>query len=1043
MVALEAAHAAGVDWDRLDAFKYADEATHVRELLNDPPLTREERAAVTQQAQDVVRRARALRRRKGVMESFLEEFGLANQEGLALMCLAESLLRVPDQDTVDKLIAEKLLAGNWSEHFGKSDSLLVNASTWGLMLTGRLIDPAPDVRQDAPGVVRKIAAKAGEPMVRAAIKAAMRMMGEQFVLGDAIEEALRRARQIAKPHVADVFSFDMLGEGARTLADAERHFEAYRQAIAGVGAEARAKGPVLGSGVSVKLSALHPRYDVRKQSRVMNELYPRLYALARLAASYDIGFCLDAEEADRLILSLKLLERLADEPELQGWTGLGVAVQAYQKRALGVIDGLRETARRTGRRFQVRLVKGAYWDSEIKRAQVAGRPDYAVYTTKAATDLSYLACARALLRAPDAFYPQFATHNAVTVAAVRALASLAGDPAYEFQRLHGMGEALYLAQPDDAAVVRVYAPVGAHQELLPYLIRRLLENGANTSFVHAFLDADNPVEAVARDPFETLEAGVLRHPRIAPPALLFAAARRNSSGIDLTEIGEARGLQAAVDGYRPIAGGPIVNGRARTKDGRLVECPADAALTSGSVALSCAHDIEAAAEAALAAQPVWCARGGAQRAAILRAMADALERDMPRLIALMAYEAGKTLQDGIDEVREAVDFCRYYAVEAERLFVAPVTLPGPAGETNQLALAGRGVFVCISPWNFPLAIFTGQVAAALAAGNTVLAKPAEQTPLAAFEAVRLFQDAGLPGDVLHLLPGDADTGAALVRHPDIAGVAFTGSIETARAIARALAAKDGPITPLIAETGGLNAMFVDTTALREQVCDDVITSAFSSAGQRCSALRLLFLPFDTADSILESLAGAVSELKVGDPARLDTDVGPIIDPEARAALERHLSVVAGLGRVVARAPVVPALAARGLYFAPTIVEITSADLLDREVFGPILHVVRYDPEKVAQTAAALARKGYGLTLGVHSRLESFQQLVRRTVPVGNVYVNRSMIGAVVGVQPFGGERLSGTGPKAGGPNYLARFATERTLTVNIAAQGGDPHLLNL
>lgn len=1043
MAAVETTHAAGVDWDRLDAQKFADEPASVQALLAQTPFNAQERADVVEAARDVVRRARALRRRKGVMESFLEEFGLANQEGLALMCLAEALLRVPDEETVDKLIAEKIAAGKWSDHLGKSDSFLVNASTWGLMLTGRLIDLSPDMRADAPGFLRKIATKAGEPVVRAATKTAMRIMGEQFVLGRTIDEALRRGRGLAKTGVANAYSFDMLGEGARTIGDAERYFEAYRQAIAAVGADSRGKGPIAGSGVSVKLSALHPRYDMRQFSRVTSELYPRIYALARLARSYDIGFCLDAEEADRLVLSLKLIERLASEPELDGWNGLGLAVQAYQKRALGVLEGLREASHRFQRRFMVRLVKGAYWDSEIKRAQMAGRADYPVYTTKAATDLSYLVCARALLSAPDAFYPQFATHNAVTVAAVRALAERAGSSAYEFQRLHGMGEALYLAQPDDAKFVRVYAPVGAHQDLLPYLVRRLLENGANTSFVHAFLDEDMPVEQVASDPIDALENGALRHPQIPTPLHMYGMARRNSSGIDLTGLGEMRGLQAAVDSYRPIAGGPIVSGRARTKDGVLVECPADASLTSGSIASATPEDVETAVSAAVGAQRDWCARGGRARAAILRAMGDALERDMPRLIALMAYEAGKTLQDGVDEVREAVDFCRYYAGEAERLFSAPQRLPGPAGETNHLELAGRGAFVCISPWNFPLAIFTGQVAAALAAGNTVLAKPAEQTPLAAFEAVRLFQEAGLPGEVLHLLPGDGSIGRALVAHPDIAGVAFTGSTEVARAIARELAGKEGPIVPLIAETGGLNAMFVDTTALKEQVCDDVIASAFGSAGQRCSALRVLFLPHETADAILETLAGALNELKVGDPARFDTDVGPIIDGPARAALERHLSVIAGLGRVIARAPVSRGLEARGIYFAPTIVEIASVEMLEREVFGPILHVVRYDPETVETVGAALARKGYGLTLGVHSRLEGFRDLVRRAAPAGNVYVNRSMIGAVVGVQPFGGERLSGTGPKAGGPHYVARFATERTLTVNVAAQGGDPELLSL
>jgi len=997
----------GQNWDRLDEVKYTDENQIVAAMLAGPPLDDAARRSVAAEARALVVKARGLKRRKGVMESFLEEFGLSNAEGLALMCLAEALLRVPDADTADKLIAEKIRTGRWSEHLGGSDHWLVNAGTWGLMLTGRFVALPEDAHEDPSKFLSRLVARTGEPVVRAAAMQAMRILGEQFVLGRTIEAAIRRGAGLKRAGLASSFSFDMLGEGARTDADALRYGEAYAKAIDAVGEDARGAEPHLASAISVKLSALFARYEARHEARVFETLYPRVLALAERAKAKNIALTMDAEEADRLVLSLKIFERLAFEPSLKGWSGLGLAVQAYHKRTRGVIEKLTALARKRGAPIQTRLVKGAYWDGEIKRAQIAGRPDYPVFTTKAATDVHYLACAKDLLSAGDVIYPQFATHNAHTAAAVRRMAESAGVTAYEFQRLHGMGEALYAAL-EPQAPVRIYAPVGSHEDLLPYLVRRLLENGANTSFVHSFLDDDVSPDAVAADPIATLEARPQRHPRVPAPPLIYGASRRNSGGRDLSIAGEREELLRACEAPLP---------KAAPKDEGITEIAK-----------------------AVAAFPEWDAFGGAARGRILRAMADKLQDKADALVALIAREAGRTLQDSIDEVREAVDFCRYYASQAEQMFEGPEALPSPAGETDTLQLHGRGVFVCISPWNFPLAIFTGQIAAALAAGNAVVAKPAEQTPLIAAEAVRLFNEAGLPPDVLSVCPGDGAIGAALVSDPRIAGVAFTGSTEVARLINRSLANKDGPIPVLIAETGGLNGLFVDTTALKEQVVDDVIISAFNSAGQRCSSLRLLFLPHETAEAIVETLKGAMDELIIGDPADPRTDIGPIIDAEAKANLDAHME------RMAREAKVLKQLDVRhlgGTFFGPALVELPNLDLLEREVFGPILHVVRYDPADIDVVGARLAAKGYGLTLGVHSRLESFAKAVIAAVPAGNVYINRTIVGAVVGVQPFGGAGLSGTGPKAGGPHYLPRFAQERVISTNIAAQGGDPHLLNL
>jgi RHH-type transcriptional regulator, proline utilization regulon repressor / proline dehydrogenase / delta 1-pyrroline-5-carboxylate dehydrogenase len=988
-----------LDWDRLDTGKYRSEREAVAALLKSEPLPPVMRASVQENAIALVTKARQMDRRPGMVESFLQQFSLSTPEGLALMGLAEALLRTPDADTRDRLIAEKISAADWASHLGQSDSLLVNASTWGLMLTGRLVDV--EGLDDASGTIRRLAARVGEPIVRAAVAQAVRIMGEQFVLGRSIEDAIARA---AKENL--LCSFDMLGEGARTPADAAHYEGAYATAIAAI--DKIASGPEHAHGISVKLSALSPRYEATQEARVWSELYPRLKRLAEMAARADINFTIDAEEADRLVLSLKLLERLAREPSLGTWRGLGLAVQAYQPRAVDVIGMLAALAKDSGRRLMVRLVKGAYWDSEIKRAQVGGREGYPVFTTKPATDLSYLAAARALIDAHPYLYAQFATHNAHTLAAVRAMA--ASTP-IEHQRLHGMGETLYAAAAETFGPLslRTYAPVGAHEDLLPYLVRRLLENGANTSFVHLLLDDDTPPEKVAADPITRVEAQPGPHPRIPLPRAMYGD-RLNSLGVDLSIASEREKLTLVKDTPRAVADAT----------------PAQ---------------ITKAFATAKAAQPAWDALGGTGRAKVLRAMADALEQHRDGLMVIAVREAGKTWPDAVAEVREAADFCRYYALLAERHFAHPEPLKGPAGETNALELHGRGVFACISPWNFPLAIFTGQIAAALAAGNTVLAKPAEQTPRIAAAAVKVFKQAGLPDAVLHLLPGPGETvGAALTAHSELSGVAFTGGTDTAQAINRALAARKGPLLPFIAETGGLNAMFVDTTAQREQVIDDVILSAFGSAGQRCSALRILFLPEETADGLIAGLKGAMDVLRVGDPADFATDIGPVIDAPAKAALDAHLVHLKTVAKILKELKPAPAMP---LLFGPVMAEITLDQIPDREVFGPILHVVRYKREELVTAARVLAEKGYGLTLGIHSRLDSFVEQVRALVPAGNIYVNRSIIGAVVGVQPFGGEGLSGTGPKAGGPYALTRYAVERAVSVNIAAKGGDPALLNL
>jgi RHH-type proline utilization regulon transcriptional repressor/proline dehydrogenase/delta 1-pyrroline-5-carboxylate dehydrogenase len=899
--------------------------------------------------------------------------------------------------------------------------------------------------RDLAGTLKRLVHNSGEPVIRGGITQAMRILGRQFVMGRNIKEALARARDDEKRGYRH--SYDMLGEAAYTMADAERYFDSYKDAIAAIGKAAGEGGVFAAPGISVKLSALHPRYDFAQAGRAQVELVPRLLELAREAKRYDIGLTVDAEEASRLDLSLDVVEAVAGDSTLRGWDGFGLAVQAYQKRAPALIDWLAGMARRHKRRLMLRLVKGAYWDSEIKLAQEAGLDGYPVFTRKVSTDVCYLACAKRLFAEPKAFYPQFATHNAQTLAAVLELA--AGSRDFEFQRLHGMGEALYdqVVGPDRLDLpVRLYAPVGSHEDLLAYLVRRLLENGANTSFVNRIVDEALPVEEIIADPVQAAATlDVIPHPRIPLPAQLYGESRRNSAGVDLTDpndlapLGQAMAAAAA----QTWTAAPLVGGKEFAGPARPVLDPADSTHEVGRVVEATAEDVNRALALAQRAAPDWDALGGAARADCLSRMADLMEADRAELLALCVREAGKTLGDAVAELREAVDFCRYYAARARADFAAPQVLSGPTGERNEVALHGRGVFACISPWNFPLAIFTGQVTAALAAGNAVLAKPAGQTPLIAAAAVRLMHRAGVPGEVLHFLPGPGSRiGTPLVADLRTAGVVFTGSTETARGINGSLAARDGPIVPLIAETGGQNAMIVDSTALPEQVVRDVLVSAFQSAGQRCSALRVLFLQDDVADKMLTMLAGAMEELVVGDPARLSTDIGPVIDADSKAALENHAARMNAEGRLIQRCDLGPGCE-RGHFFAPAAFEIPTLSILEREVFGPILHVIRYPADRLDTVIEAINGTGYGLTLGIHSRIDSTVAYIHSRLRVGNAYVNRNMIGAVVGVQPFGGEGLSGTGPKAGGPRYLHRFATERTLSIDTTAAGGNASLMSL
>ena len=973
----------------------------------------------------------------GGIEDFLHAYSLSTKEGLALMVLAEALLRVPDAATADRLIEDKLAAGRWLDGDIKSPALLVSASAWTLGIAARIIHPGemPETTLDT------IARRLGLPTLRAATRQAMRLISSHFVLGQTIAQALDRARG----HAELRYSFDMLGEGARTAADAEKYFAAYAAAIAAIGSSignVAPPSPAARPGISVKLSALHPRFEAMSRERVLAELKPRLLDLARMAKAHELQFTVDAEEADRLELSLDVIGAVLADPSLRGWDGFGLAVQAYQKRALPLIAWIEDAAATLGSRLTVRLVKGAYWDTEIKRAQERGLADYPVFTRKAMTDLCYMACVKRLLAARKNIFPQFATHNALTVASV--IEAAGGVEGFEFQRLYGMGEALYAALLADlpGATCRVYAPVGGHRDLLAYLVRRLLENGANSSFVSVAADPSVPIEEVLRRPQSWIASpAAARNQKIALPRDLYQPPRRNSTGV---EFGERASLDALLAEIRAGTAAsseaqPLIDGVALPGIERAVMSPIDGraigVVREGDEAIA-----RSAMAAAAAGFPAWAATPCEERAALIERAAERLEGHRGELLALLQNEAGKTLDDAVAELREAVDYCRYYAAQARACLVAQ-PMPGPTGESNMLRYRGRGVFVCISPWNFPLAIFLGQVSAALIAGNAVVAKPAEQTPLVAARAVALLHEAGVPKSALHLVPGDGAVGASLVADPRAAGVVFTGSTEVGRAINQALAAKRGPIVPLIAETGGINAMIVDATALSEQVIDDVMASAFRSAGQRCSALRLLCLQDDVADPMLDMLSEAMRELKVGDPREPATHVGPVIGAAAKDKLQSWIGDMARASRVRFRWDGDQTWPADGTYMAPALIELDRAAELKEEVFGPVLHIVRWRADEIETLLDDIAANGTALTLGIHSRIDSAVEHIAARLPHGNVYVNRNMIGAVVGTQPFGGTELSGTGPKAGGPNYLRRFAAEQVVTVNTAAVGGNASLL--
>jgi RHH-type proline utilization regulon transcriptional repressor/proline dehydrogenase/delta 1-pyrroline-5-carboxylate dehydrogenase len=963
----------------------------------------------------------------GGLESFLREFALSTREGLALMVLAEALLRVPDVATQDRLIEDKLSGGEWAEHAANAESWFVAASTWALGVSSRILEPGETPDSILAGIIRRI----GQPAVRTATRQAMRVLGHNFVLGETIEEALKRGR--ASEAKGYRHSYDMLGEGARTRADAGRYFAAYAAAIEAIGKAAGSKPLPARPGISVKLSALHPRYEAVNRERVLPELVPLVRELARMSMEHDLNFTIDAEEADRLELSLEVIAATLADRTFAGWSGFGLAIQAYQKRAAAVVDWTVDMAAALDRKMMVRLVKGAYWDTEVKRAQERGLAGYPVFTRKPATDQSYLACAHRLLAARGRLYPQFATHNALSVATILEMAGK--DGGFEFQRLHGMGEALYDAVlRQTTAPCRIYAPVGGHRELLAYLVRRLLENGANSSFVALVGDRSVPARDLLRRPAELLKQGThVHHGRIPLPSQLYAPSRVNSRGM---EFGSRADLSALVAGMRLAGKG------SREPAGQSPRpSPIDAKPLPGKVVETPIDSIDEVMRAASDAVAAWSGTRAEERAAALDRLSDALEADRDTLVWLLVREGGKTLNDCISEVREAVDFCRYYAAEARRLMAEDAVMPGPTGERDILRRRPRGVFVCISPWNFPLAIFLGQVTAALAAGNPVVAKPAEQTPLIAIRAFELLHRAGIPPEAAQLVIGDGRIGAALVAHPSVAGVAFTGSTEVAWAINRVLAAKNGPIVPLIAETGGINAMIVDATALPEQVTDDVISSAFRSAGQRCSALRLLCLQEEVADTMLTMIEGAAAELRLGDPADPATDIGPVIDGEAKAGLEAHIAAMKRSATIRFAGMVPGGDLAAGTFVAPHIIELRSARELTREVFGPILHVVRWKVGELDALLDAVAATGYGLTLGIHSRIDDTVEAIIRRLPVGNVYVNRNIIGAVVGTQPFGGSGLSGTGPKAGGPDYLRRFVLEQAVSTNTAASGGNASLI--
>ncbi|MFM8454766.1 MAG: bifunctional proline dehydrogenase/L-glutamate gamma-semialdehyde dehydrogenase PutA [Gammaproteobacteria bacterium] len=1027
-----------------------DETSCVEQLLPVAKFEAEQLSKIQDAARELVVSVRKKRLGKGKLDAFLVEYDLSSEEGIALLCLAESLLRIPDKVTRAKLIQDKISMGAWEQHLGKSSSWFVNAATWGLMLTGKLIGSE---QTEANSLYSALLRLVKRNCIGPAIQQAMKILGRQFVMAETIQEGLTRAQK--KEEKGYRYSYDMLGEAAKTEEDAASYFKAYQAAIQAIAKNAQGRGPILEAGVSVKLSALHPRYEITQKALVMDELYPRLLKLAQEAKTANINFTIDAEEADRLEISMDLLEKLSFDSTLTGWNGLGLAVQAYQKRAYIFLDWLAELAKRSQRRFMVRLVKGAYWDSEIKWAQERGMSDYPVFTRKASTDLSYLACAKKLLTQTDLFFPQFATHNAFTVATIIEIAGEYKD--FEFQCLHGMGDALYdnLVQNYPC---RVYAPVGGYENLLAYLVRRLLENGANTSFVNRIIDERSPIEDLIVDPVSKIaQLAYKPHPRIPLPLNLYGEERSNSKGMDLSDPDVLEDLQANMQrfeskNYLAMSSIQVEHQNLDAIQKIPVKNPANSDETIGYYVLTDSEEIQNMLNTAHSAfLGKWSRTQVQERVAYLKSLADALEENRMSLIYLLVKEAGKTYSDAVGEVREAVDYCRYYAQQAEKEFTAKI-LAGPTGELNQLSLHGRGVALCISPWNFPLAIFLGQVVAALVAGNTVIAKPALQTPLIAAEVFSYIHQVGIPKEVAQLLisPGSL-LSEKIIPDLRIQAVIFTGSTQVAQTIQSILAHRGGPIIPFIAETGGQNAMIVDSSALAEQVVGDVIASAFGSAGQRCSALRILYLQKDIAPKILNMLKGAMAMLKIGDPSLITTDIGPVIDQKSKENLESWLEVLKQdkNAELLYQAQVLPEVERetpqgnKNNYVLPTACLIKDLKMLVDEHFGPILHVLTFESHEIDKVIDEINNTQYGLTLGIHSRINETVEYIHRRIKVGNTYVNRNMIGAVVGVQPFGGQGLSGTGPKAGGPYYLHRLSVERTLCINIAAAGGNTSLMSL
>lgn len=1033
-------------WKAVSDNYIVDEESYMKELIALLPSDDETIQRQTDKSRDLVKQVRKDAGRGDGVDAFLQQYSLDTQEGIVLMCLAEALLRIPDGPTADALIRDKLSGGAWKEYMKKSESVLVNSGTWALNLTTQVINPKGRDEDTPVSRFRRLVKRLGEPVVRNATHHAMQLMGKQFVLGRNIEEALKNSRK--NRDIGYTHAYDMLGEAALTMKDAKRYHNAYVDSIKTVAAEKFNNPDVPRPTISIKLSALHPRYEASNHDRILDELATDLLELIKLAKQADVGVTIDAEEMDRLEPSLELFEKVYRSGVCKDWPRFGLVVQAYSTRALPVLCWVNALAKEIGDEIPIRLVKGAYWDSEIKLSQQLGLEGYPVFTRKASTDVSFLACARYMLskQTEGNLYPQFATHNAHSIVAIQELAK--DGRRYEFQRLHGMGKDLYntVLKEDKGRTVRIYAPVGEHKDLLPYLVRRLLENGANSSFVHKLLDPSVEVDELVEHPLENLrKKPCLANDKIPLPKGILGS-RKNSSGLNMNIHSQGDQFFEKIRSYQnnQWQGGPIIGGELVTADHKVsVTSPQQNSQQMGTIGWADAKLAEKALTMANQAFPAWTRTKAEDRAVKLEKLADLLEENMHELIALCTLEAGKSLQDGVDEVREAVDFCRYYAIKARELMGEGEKLPGPTGEKNELFVQGRGTFVCISPWNFPLAIFLGQVTAALATGNCVIAKPAEQTGLIAYRAVQLALEAGIPGEVLHFLPGNgAEIGAYLVSQENIGGVCFTGSTNTAQAINRALAARSGTIVPLIAETGGQNAMMIDSTALPEQVVTDVVHSAFASAGQRCSALRVLYVQDDVADRVLDLLKGAMAELTVGDPIDHKTDVGPVIDGIAKTNLEQHIQDIQQAGKLIGEAPM-PEYTQGGTFVTPTAIEIDSISQLVRENFGPILHVIRFNNKEVDKVINDINETGFGLTFGIHSRNETFAYDVARKINVGNVYINRNQIGAIVGVQPFGGQGLSGTGPKAGGPHYLYAFMTEKTFSDNITAVGGNATLLSL